>query len=92
MKWRILHCIPSYPMAKQSKIIVVCIALHNFIRKNDGTDDDFVQFEVDEDYGQQVHATDDSTTVVGENEVDEPSDENMNAFCDQLAHALYNRY
>jgi hypothetical protein len=31
MKWQILLDLPSYPMNKQSKIILVCMVLHNFI-------------------------------------------------------------
>src|SRR5689334_22742417 len=31
-KWRMLLKVPSYPQAKQSQIIVACMALHNFIR------------------------------------------------------------
>jgi len=34
MKWRTLLQLPSYPIEKQSKIIVACMALHNFIRDN----------------------------------------------------------
>jgi hypothetical protein len=33
-KWRILLKLPSYPLRKQTKIIVACIALHNFIRES----------------------------------------------------------
>jgi hypothetical protein len=32
MKWRILLQIPYYPGTTQTKIIVVCMALHNFIK------------------------------------------------------------
>ena len=32
IKWRILLDLPSYPMPKQSQIIIACMALHNFIR------------------------------------------------------------
>jgi hypothetical protein len=32
MKWRILQHLPSYPMEKQTKITIACMALHNFIR------------------------------------------------------------
>ena len=35
MKWRILLDLPSYPMPKQSKIIVACMTLRNFIRESD---------------------------------------------------------
>jgi hypothetical protein len=33
-KWRILFKVPSYPLRKQTKIIVACMALHNFIRES----------------------------------------------------------
>ena len=32
MKWRVLLHMPSFPVEKQKKIIIACIALHNFIR------------------------------------------------------------
>jgi hypothetical protein len=41
MKWRILLHLPSYPITKQAKIIVACIALHNFVRENTNEDPDF---------------------------------------------------
>ncbi|KAL6839536.1 hypothetical protein ACP4OV_030806 [Aristida adscensionis] len=41
MKWRILGKVPSYPIRKQSKIIIACMALHNFIRDNATADRDF---------------------------------------------------
>ena len=34
MKWRILLKVPSYPMSKQSEIIVACMTLHNLIRES----------------------------------------------------------
>jgi hypothetical protein len=41
MKWRILLHLPSYPIEKKSKIIVACMALHNFIRDHDLDESDF---------------------------------------------------
>jgi len=41
MKWRILLYLPGYPINKQSKIIVACMTLHNFIREHDLDDSDF---------------------------------------------------
>jgi hypothetical protein len=41
MKWRILLHLPSYPITKQAKIIVACMALHNFVRENTNEDPDF---------------------------------------------------
>jgi hypothetical protein len=41
MKWRILLHLPSYSITKQAKIIVACMALHNFVRENTTEDPDF---------------------------------------------------
>ena len=41
MKWRILLKMPKYLVNKQSKIIVACMALHNFIRDNSINDTHF---------------------------------------------------
>jgi hypothetical protein len=41
MKWRIQLHLPSYPVEKQSKIIVACMTLHNFIRDHNLDDSDF---------------------------------------------------
>ena len=41
MKWRILLDLPSYPMPKQSQIIMACMAVHNFIRESALADTDF---------------------------------------------------
>ncbi|WVZ58991.1 hypothetical protein U9M48_009201, partial [Paspalum notatum var. saurae] len=50
MKWRILKKLPSYPLAKQSKIILACMALHNFIRESALVDMDFEMCDRDENY------------------------------------------
>ena len=50
MKWRILLDLPSYPMPKQSKIILACMVLHNFFRENDKKDKDFERCDEDENY------------------------------------------
>ncbi|XP_057453426.1 L10-interacting MYB domain-containing protein-like [Lotus japonicus] len=34
-KWKILGSMPSYDLKTQNKIITACMALHNFIRRND---------------------------------------------------------
>ena len=41
MKWRILLDLPSYPMEKQSQIIMACMSVHNFIRESALADTDF---------------------------------------------------
>jgi hypothetical protein len=50
MKWRILLNLPSYPMPKQSKIIMGCMALHNFIRESYLGDKDFDLCDYDDNY------------------------------------------
>ncbi|WVZ82648.1 hypothetical protein U9M48_029892 [Paspalum notatum var. saurae] len=88
MKWKMLLKVPVYPPAKQARIIVACIALHNFIRESKLMDVDFARCDRDEHY------------VLIEASLSQPrrrdtrrlkEDRNMNAFRDQLANALYNR-
>ena len=50
MKWRILLDLPSFSMSKQSKIIMACMALHNFIRQSGMMDDLFDLCDQDENY------------------------------------------
>ncbi|XP_004964755.1 protein ALP1-like isoform X1 [Setaria italica] len=89
MKWRILMGIPSFPMHKQSKIIVACMAIHNFIRENSVADREFDLYDCDEN-GVPMPGT--SNRGGGETSTQvEEEDSNMNAFRDEIAHALYNR-
>jgi hypothetical protein len=50
MKWRILLGVPGYPIEKQKKIIIACMALHNFIRDSNLRDVDFDRLVSDETY------------------------------------------
>ena len=50
IKWRILLQMPSYAPHKQSKIIVACMALYNFIRMSGIVDRDFDRHDRDENY------------------------------------------
>jgi hypothetical protein len=45
MKWHILNEVPSYAPRKQSKIILACCALHNFIRSGGIKDKHFGRCE-----------------------------------------------
>jgi hypothetical protein len=49
-KWTILKHLPSYPMEKQAKIILVCMMLHNFIRDSNENDDLFDMCDEDESF------------------------------------------
>jgi hypothetical protein len=44
-KWCILGHLTSYPIHKQTQIIVVCMTLHNFIRDSTLYDDHFENYE-----------------------------------------------
>jgi hypothetical protein len=51
MKWHILLDVSSYPIEKQTKkIIISCMALYNFIRDTNLSDEDFDRLELDETY------------------------------------------
>jgi hypothetical protein len=57
MKWRILLDLSSFPMAKQSKIIMPCMTLHNFIRQSGMMDDLFDLCDQDENYNPNEEGT-----------------------------------
>ena len=78
MKWRILKNLPSYPVNKQSKIIVACMALHNFIREADLEDPDFESNVQDDSPRPTYDNTDDGGGGIGD-------DVDMNAFRDAIA-------
>jgi len=80
MKWRTLLQLPSYPIEKQSKIIVACMALHNFIRDNAIYDEHFETYVEDSSgVGSQVPSADGGGSA---------DDMNMCAFRDAIANAL----
>ena len=81
MKWRILLNVPSYPMQKQTEIIVATMALHNFIRDSaiaDAHFDNYVDVAV-EAQGSQPYTEDASASV---------DETNMGAVRDSIAVAL----
>ena len=84
MKWRILLKVPSYPMSKQSEIIVACMALHNFIRESRIVDKDFDRCDRDENYVPPEASTSQPPTRQARDE-----DRSMNAFRDQIANGLF---
>lgn len=89
MKWRILLNLPSYPMAKQSQIIITCMALHNFIRESAMMDEDFDMCDHDENYIPLSGAS--SSQGNRDNPRDGDEDQNMNQFRDWIADGLFSR-
>jgi hypothetical protein len=97
MKWRILLNLPSYPMAKQSQIIITCMAIHNFIRDSALANDEFDRCDQDENYVPEVegvasscHANGAHQNGASTRQVDE--DQNMNQFQDWIVNGLLSRY
>jgi hypothetical protein len=85
MKWRILLAIPSYPERKQSKIILACCGLHNFIKENDCEDIDFNMVEADDTFGFMTEDDDEAEQVLCDEEMED--DMHMNAVRDEIATA-----
>jgi hypothetical protein len=83
MKWRILLHQPSYPMVKQTKIILACMALHNFIRESAIADADFERCDNDKNYMPILRVY--SSQENGDEE------QGMNEFCDSIAFVQYER-
>lgn len=85
MKFRILLNMPKFLEDKQTRIIVACMALHNFIRESRIPDREFDACDADENYNPMPSS---SASAWPE---DEPlvEDIDMNAFRDELAHALF---
>lgn len=76
MNWRILLGLPSYPMAKQSQIIVACMTIHKFIRESAMVDDDFILCDRDENFVPQFGQTSSQQTreTSSQQTVDMPRD------------------
>jgi len=89
MKWRILLDLPSYPMPKQSKIIVACMTLRNFIRESDLAYRDFDLCDHYENYVPLAEAS--SSQANGANMRHGDEDQNLNRFRDWKANGLFNR-
>jgi hypothetical protein len=69
MKWRILLSLPSFSLRKQSKIIIACMVLHNFIQDSVIHDRDFDQFVPNTRHVDDVAIGDTSSTSLDELEM-----------------------
>ncbi|WVZ92663.1 hypothetical protein U9M48_038709 [Paspalum notatum var. saurae] len=90
-KWKILKHLPSYPMHKQSKIIMACMAVTNFIRESAMTDEEIDKCDVDENYvpDEPGGASTSQANIASSSRVEE--DHNMNQFRDWIADGLSSR-
>ena len=74
------YLLSSYPVNKQSKIIVACMALHNFIRECDLEDPHFKE-DIEDDSPCPTYDNTDDGGGIGD-------DVDMNAFRDAIATAM----
>jgi hypothetical protein len=81
MKWSIMLDLHSYPMQKQSKIIIACMTIHNFIRESDVADIDFNKSDTHENIIPMSQASTSQGNVHHAHQVEE--DVHMNAFRDK---------
>ena len=89
-KWRILFKVPSYPLRKQAKNIVACMALHNFIRESHLADKEFDRCDNDENYQPLLEETRRRRRNTRGEEM-EPDSVDMNQLRDRIADGLFNR-
>ncbi|XP_051207085.1 uncharacterized protein [Lolium perenne] len=87
-KWRMLKGIPSYGLVTQKKIILACIALHNFIRDSHLRDKQFDRCDSDENYIPKVQRQ--SITTPGDSAPGGQHTSSMNSTRDDIANALFN--
>ena len=72
MKFRMLLNMPKFPTRKQARIIVACMALHNFIRESRIRDKDFSPCDEDENYNPMPSEHESSNDELDESWDDEP--------------------
>jgi hypothetical protein len=88
-KWRILKAMPSFSADWQKENIIVCFALHNFIRDSQLRDKEFDRCDADEEYmpgasNVEEQTQDDGREIEGENEV------TMNTIHDRIVVSIEN--
>jgi hypothetical protein len=82
---------PQFTIAKQTRIIVACMAIHNFIRDSKLDDKDFDLCDADKNYAPLDDEYDSEDELESNTEGEEPltGDADMDAFRDQIAYALF---
>jgi hypothetical protein len=87
-KWRMLKGIPSYGLVTQKRIILACIALHNFIRDSNLRDKQFDRCDSDENYIPKVQRQ--AVTLAGDTAPGGQHTRSMNSTRDDIADSLFN--
>jgi hypothetical protein len=87
-KWHMLKGIPSYGLVTQKRIILACIALHNFIRDSNLRDKQFDQCDLDENYIPKVQRQ--AITLAGDTAPGGKHTRSINSTCDDIANSLFN--
>jgi hypothetical protein len=92
-KWRILKSMPSFSPKRQARIIIACMALHNFIRDSALRDDEFEKCDEDEDYmpiNEDEDGSDEQQPIElqGDDAPEEENEVSMNTIRDNIANAL----
>jgi hypothetical protein len=87
-KWRILKAMPRFSTRKQAKIIIACIALHNFIRDSHLSDKEFDRCDANEEYmPRAAHETAAAAAQQGD-EVEGHNEVTMNSIREMIADGL----
>jgi hypothetical protein len=86
-KWRMLKKIPSFKPRRQKKIIVACMALHNYIRDTKLRDKEFDRCDADENYMPRVARR--ATRIPHDRAPSSLDTVNMKDVHDRIADAFY---
>jgi hypothetical protein len=80
---------PHFSTRKQAKIIIACIALHNFIRDSHLSDKEFDRCDANEEYmPRAAHATTAAAAAQQGDEVEGHNEVTMNSICEMIANGL----
>ena len=86
-KWRILKMVPKFKPRRQKKIIVACMALHNYIRDTKLRDKEFDKCDADEDY--MPHVLRQTVPLQGDSTSSLLDAVNMNDLRENIADSLF---
>jgi hypothetical protein len=88
-KWRILKAMLSFSADRKKEIIIVCFALHNFIRDSQLHDKEFERCDADEEYMPGASNVEEQTQDYGR-EIEGENEVTMNTIRDRIAASIQN--